>query len=169
MGAAHDESHNLAKNGRKGEKKSLLTFYQKYTLVNIATGSVSEYNHCRCTVRHVGDVLPKIHCSDRHLVPSGFLPLYSPMQMLAWRTLLHTAPPHSWMSSVRLWQGGWDSDDTNMSGCSWNRSCWCSPAERCCCNRQIYGTRNSREKGRHLKQIFVSRDLISRDKNSTEL
>lgn len=82
-------------------------------------------------------VLPKIHCSDRHLAPSGFLPLYSPMQMPACRTLLHTEPPHSWMSSVRLWQGGCDSDDTNMSGSSLNRSCWCSPAERCCCNRQI--------------------------------
>lgn len=108
------------------EIKVMLTCYQQYTHFY-----VSKYTH-------MDDLLPKIHCSDRHLVPSGFLPLYSPMQMLAWRTPRHTAPPHSWISSVRLAQGGCESDEMNMSGWSRNRSCWCSPAERCCCSRQIW-------------------------------
>lgn len=135
----HMMSHTVCP--RKGAKwfVNILrwTCFRKKKCKSFRCKRISEYNPTTLG-RQIGDILPKTHCSDRHLVSSGFLPLYSPMQMPAWRMLLHTVPPHSWTSSVRLWQGGWDSEDTNMSGCSRNRSCWCSPAERCCCNRQIW-------------------------------
>lgn len=86
---------------------------------------------------HQFAILPKIHCSERLQLPSVFLPLYCPIKIPACRTLRHTVPPQSWMSSVRLLQGGWEFGDTNMGRCCWNRSCWCSPAERCCCRRHI--------------------------------
>lgn len=86
---------------------------------------------------HQFAILPKIHCSERLQLPSVFLPLYCPIKIPACRTLRHTVPPQSWMSSVRLLQGGWECGDTNMGRWCWNRSCWCSPAERCCCRRHI--------------------------------
>lgn len=88
---------------------------------------------------------PSTHCSDRQRVPSGFLPLYSPIQIPACLTVRQTAPPQSLMSSSRLWGGGWDKGDTNINGRPWNRSCWCSPAERCCWRRQICGENRKRE------------------------
>lgn len=82
--------------------------------------------------------IPNTHCSERILLPSGLLPLYFPMQIPACRTVLHTVPPQSSISSTRLWAGGWECWDTNIGGWLWNRSCWCSPADRCLCRRQIW-------------------------------
>ena len=82
--------------------------------------------------------LPSTHRSDRILLPSGLRPPYLPMQIPACRTLLQTVPPQSWISSARLWGGGWECVDTNMAGWPWNRSCWCSPADRCLWRRQIW-------------------------------
>lgn len=83
-------------------------------------------------------ILPNTHCSDRTLLPSGLLPLNFPMQIPAWRTLLQTVPPQSWISSTRLWVGGWECWDTNIGGWFWNRSCWCSPADKCLWRRQTW-------------------------------
>lgn len=85
-----------------------------------------------------GNIVPSTHCSDSILLPSGLLPLYFPMQMPACRTVLDTVPPQSWISSTKLWVGGWECWDTNMVGWLWNRSCWCSPADRCLWRRQIW-------------------------------
>lgn len=82
-------------------------------------------------------VSPNTHCSDRILLPSGLLPLYFPMQIPACRTVLQTVPPQSSISSTRLCVGGCECWDTNMAGWPWNRSCWCSPADRCLWRRQI--------------------------------
>lgn len=83
-------------------------------------------------------IVPSTHCSDRILLPSGLLPLYFPMQIPACRTVLQTVPPQSSISSTRLCVGGWECWDTNMAGWPWNRSCWCSPADRCLWRRQIW-------------------------------
>lgn len=91
-----------------------------------------------------GNILPRTHCSDRIRLPSGLLPLYFPMQRPACRTVLQTVPPQSWISSTRLWAGGWESGDTNMVGWLWKRSCWCSPADRCLWRRQIWERGNNR-------------------------
>lgn len=90
----------------------------------------------------IANILPNTHCSDRTLLPSGILPLYFPMQMPAWRTALQTVPPQSWISSTRFWVGGWECGDTNIGGWFWNRSCWCSPADKCLWRRQIWGEKH---------------------------
>lgn len=59
------------------------------------------------------------------------------MQIPACRTVLQTVPPQSSISSTRLCVGGCECWDTNMAGWPWNRSCWCSPADRCLWRRQI--------------------------------
>lgn len=102
------------------EKKKLVTIYRKSSIIRAES------------------VLPRIHCSDSILHPSGLLPVYFPMQMPACRTVLQIVPPQSSISSTRLWVGGWESSDTNMAGWFWNRSCWCSPADRCLWRRQIW-------------------------------
>lgn len=111
--------------------------------------------------RLAGSILPSTHCSDRILLPSGLLPLYFPMQIPAWRTLLQTVPPQSWISSTRLWVGGWECWDTNMAGWLWKRSCWCSPADRCLWRRQTWAEklmvkyRNWFQRGSIMTHLFT--------------
>lgn len=104
----------------------------------------------------INKFLPNTHCSDRTLLPSGLLPLYFPMQIPAWRTLLQTVPPQSWISSTRFCVGGWECWDTNIGGWFWNRSCWCSPADKCLWRRQIW-KKNTRAKfSSRLTSVFSS-------------
>lgn len=103
------------------------------------TTSLNKIKWFRINLETIANILPNTHCSDRTLLPCGILPLYFPMQIPAWRTVLQTVPPQSWISSTRFWVGGWECWDTNMGGWFWNRSCWCSPADKCLWRRQIWG------------------------------
>lgn len=83
-------------------------------------------------------VLPNTHFSDKHFISWYFFPGFSPIQIFAWRKVLHIFPPDSCISSISFLQGGWLVGDTNITGWFEKRFCWYFPVDSWRWSMQIY-------------------------------
>lgn len=74
-----------------------------------------------CTCLHfeknlIKNLLPKSHFSETLIMSAGFFPINTPIQILAWRSVLHTFPPQSCTTSESLSLGGSLLGDINRGG-----------------------------------------------------